>query len=129
MAWLAEEFARRLLLHLLAGILDDDAAGRLGNYAHVMGDDDEPHARLVLEAAQQIEDLGLDGDVERCRRLVGDQELRLAGERHGDHDALAHPARELMREGREAPRRIGNADLLEELDAARLSGLLVEIEM
>ena len=99
MARLAEEIARRLLLDLLARILDDDAIGRLGDHAHVVGDDDEPHAGLVLEAAQEIEDLRLDGHVERRRRLVGDQELRPAGERHGDHHALAHAARELVREG------------------------------
>ena len=49
------------------------------------------------EGAQQVEDLRLDRDVERRRRLVGDQQLRLAGERHRDHRALAHAARELVR--------------------------------
>jgi hypothetical protein len=39
-----------------------------------------------------ISDLRLDGDVERGGRLVGDQHFRIAGERHGDHGALAHAA-------------------------------------
>ena len=47
--------------------------------------------------AQQLEDLRLDGDVERGGRLVGDEQLRLAGQRHRDHHALAHAARELVR--------------------------------
>ena len=50
-----------------------------------------------LQVRQQVQDLRLDGDVERRRRLVGDQQLRLAGERHRDHHALAHAAGELVR--------------------------------
>ena len=53
--------------------------------------------RLLLQLAHQIEDLRLDGDVERGGRLVGDQELGIAGERHRDHHALAHAAGELVR--------------------------------
>ena len=41
------------------------------------------HAQLArCRSAQQLEDLRLDGDVERGGRLVGDQQVRLAGERH-----------------------------------------------
>ena len=50
-----------------------------------------------LQVAQQLEDLRLDRHVERGRRLVGDQQLRVARERHRDHHALAHAARELVR--------------------------------
>ena len=53
----------------------------------------------VLNSAagrDQIEHLGLDGGVERGRRLVEDQQRRLGGERHRDHDPLQHPARELV---------------------------------
>ena len=37
------------------------------------------------------------GDVERRGRLVGDQDVGLGDEHHGDHDALAHAARDLVR--------------------------------
>ena len=47
---------------------------------------------------EDLEDLGLDRHVEGGRRLVGDEQLRLEGEGHGDHHPLAHPARELVRE-------------------------------
>ena len=43
------------------------------------------------------EDLALDDDVERRRRLVHHDQLRLERERHRDDDALPHPARELVR--------------------------------
>ena len=51
----------------------------------------------LLQLQHQVEDLRLDGDVERGGRLVGDQQRRIAGQRHGDHHALAHAAGELVR--------------------------------
>ena len=64
----------------------------------------------------QLEDLRLDGHVERGRRLVGDQQLRVVGQRHRDHRALAHAARELVRVGVGALARLGDADQREHLD-------------
>ena len=52
------------------------------------------HASVVAQAAQQVKDLRLDGHVQGRGGLVGDQQLRVAGQRHGDHDALAHAARQ-----------------------------------
>ena len=52
---------------------------------------------LALQVLEQLEDLRLHGDVERRRRLVGDQEIGIVGERHGDHHALALAARQLVR--------------------------------
>ena len=51
--------------------------------------------RLDLQPLDQIEDLGLRGHVERSRRLVSDEDVGVAGQRHGDADALAHAAGEL----------------------------------
>ena len=55
------------------------------------------------QAVDEVEDLRLHGDVERGRRLVGDEQLRIAGERHGDHHALALAAGELVRIAVERP--------------------------
>ncbi len=78
-----------------------------------MGDEDQPHSPLPLDGHQEVEDLLLDGDVERRRRLVGDEELGLAGDRDGDHDALALPPGHLMRIGLQPPLRLRYADGLE----------------
>ena len=51
----------------------------------------------LLQALHQVEDLRLRGHVERGRRLVGDQQVGVVDERHRDHHALAHAARELVR--------------------------------
>ena len=71
----------------------------VGDDRQVVADEQQRHAALAHQAVEQLEDLGLGGDVERGRRLVGDQQLRAAGERHGDGDALALAARDLVRIG------------------------------
>ena len=54
-----------------------------------------PFSRLQL--GEQVEDRGLHRDVERRGRLVADDDLRVAGERARDRDALLQAARELRR--------------------------------
>ena len=71
---------------------------------------------LVLQLFEQLQDLKLDRHVERRGRLVGNEELRRAGERDGDHDALTHTAGKLMRELIDAPLRIGDADCGQQAD-------------
>ena len=68
---------------------------------------------------QQLDDLRLHGDVERGGRLVGDQQVGLVGERHGDHDALALAAGKLMRIAAEPALRIRNADLRQHFQRPR----------
>ena len=94
----------------LAGVHDDDVVRGLGDDAHVVRDDDHRHVVRLAQVLEEVEDLGLDGHVERRRRLVGDQQLRVAGERDRDHHPLAHPAREPVRVVVEpARRRSGSA--------------------
>ena len=57
----------------------------------------QAHAVFVDEIAQQFEDLRLQHDVERRRRLVGDQQLRLERAGDGDDHALALAARQFVR--------------------------------
>ena len=45
---------------------------------------------------QQVEHLRLDGDIERGRRFVGNQQLRSPGQRHRDHDTLFHATGQLV---------------------------------
>ena len=51
----------------------------LGHHAEIVGDQHDGGAGLLLQLQHQVEDLRLDGDVERRGRLVGDQHLRIAG--------------------------------------------------
>ena len=105
------------------------ALAHAGDDAEVVRDHDERGVALGDERAQQVEDLRLDRHVERGRRLVGDQELRLARERHRDHRALPHAAGELVRVVVGAPARLRDADLLEQLDRRALAPPCVEPEV
>jgi hypothetical protein len=62
--------------------------------------------------AQQSEDLRLHGDVERGRGLVGDEQARAVDDGHGDEDALALAAGELVRVVAHAALGVGEADLV-----------------
>src|SRR5262249_58684379 len=59
------------------------------------------------------------GDVERGRRLVGQQQAWLAGDGNSSGHTLAHATTHLMGKGRYALLRSANADLLEQLDNPR----------
>ena len=114
----ANSSRRGRLLDDPPGVHDGDLVGRLGDHAEVVRDQHHRHPQLVAQPAQQREDLRLDGHVQRGRRLVGDQHARLVRERHRDHRALAHAARQLVRVGVDAPARVGDRDQLEQLDRA-----------
>ena len=94
-----------------------DAARHLGDHAHVVRDEHQRHAALLLQRAQQVEDLRLDRHVERGGGLVGDQQPRIAGDRHRDHHALVHAAGQLVREVAQPAVRRGDAHQVEQLDA------------
>ena len=46
-----------------AGIHHQHLVGDLGDDAEVVGNDQDRHAEPLLQVAQQVEDLGLNGDV------------------------------------------------------------------
>ena len=83
----------------------------------------------VAQPPQQLDDLGLERDVERTRRLVRDQQRRLEQQRHGDHDALPHAARELVRIVVQALGGVGDADLLEQLQRAPAQRAAVHLDV
>ena len=116
MLGLAEDFEHRAVFDLLALEHHEHVVGDLGDHAQVVRDEDDRHAALVAELAEDFEDLGLDRDVERGRRLVGDQQLRVAREGHRDHHALLLPARHLVRIRIDALLGLGNADFAKQLD-------------
>jgi hypothetical protein len=119
MAGRREQRLGRRALDDPAGIHHHDLVTGLGDHAEIVGDEQDRHPELALQRAEQIEDLGLDRDVERGGRLVGDQQVRLARERHRDHHALAHPARQLVGIGIDALVGRRDADQPEHLDRDR----------
>ena len=131
MVRISEQVARPVRLHLLASVLDDDPIGSFRHDPHVVGYEHEPHAVVAAQPHQKVENLRLDGYVERGRRLVGDQDLGPACERHRDHHPLAHAAGKLVGKGAGAALRIGNADFGQKLDdpLATLSAIQAKVRL
>ena len=102
---------------------DDYAIGHLGDHAHIVGNKNDGSIELRFQCANQVENLGLDRDVEGGSRLVRNQDLRLARERHSDHHSLPHTARELMRILNETPLWVGDTHVCQHLERV-LRGLL-----
>ena len=93
---MGEECSRRCLLDDPAGIHHGDVVAGLGHHAEIVRDEQDRRAEPLPQIGEQVEDLSLDRDIERGGRLVGDDEIGLAGQRHGDHHPLSHAARELV---------------------------------
>jgi hypothetical protein len=115
-----EELPDGGLLRLAPGIHDHDPVGEIRDDAEIVGDQDDRGSEPRAQLPEQIEDAGLDRDVERRCRLVGDQDLGVAGKRHRDHHALAHTARELVGVLVDATARVGDVNEVEQLDDAFL---------
>ena len=91
-------------------------AGQAPDDCEVMGDEQDGHAEVALKFTKLVEDLGLDRDIERGGRLIGDQEIRSCREGHGDHHPLLHSATELMRIVTETTGGIVDSDSIEPAD-------------
>ena len=82
------------------GRLFDDASavhhrhfiGHFGDHAQVVRDEHDGGAAGLLQRVHQVKNLRLDGDIQRRRRLIGNQQPRFVGQRHRNHGALAHTA-------------------------------------
>jgi hypothetical protein len=94
----------------------DHVIGHFGHHTQVMRDQHDGGCGFLLQAAHQFQDLRLYGHVERGRRLVGNQQPRLAGQSHRDHHALAHAPAELVRKFVDALLRRRDPYLAQHLD-------------
>ena len=112
----AQQLLARALLDDLARIHDGDPVGDHVHHAEVVGDEEHRRAGGGGQVADQLQDLGADGGVERGGGLVADEQPRAHGHRHGDHHPLLEAAGELVRIGIDALRRVGDADHAEHLD-------------
>ena len=105
--------------HDAAGIHDVDAVGVARDHAEIVGDHDHGHAEPARQALHQLEYLSLYCDIQRGGGLIGQDEGGVAGQGHGDHHPLPHPAAELVGILSQSPLGIGDAHEAKELDGAR----------
>ena len=113
---LGKELRRRRDFDDLSGVHQSHLVGHAGHHRQVVGDQQQAHAVLALQVGQQVEDLRLNRHVERGGRLVGDQVVGLAGQRHRDHHALFLAAAHAERVVVDPPFGLGDADSLEPVD-------------
>jgi hypothetical protein len=118
MLWPGKQFVDRRALDDLAGIHHRDLVADLGDHAEIVGNQDDRRAACGLQLPHQVENLGLQSHVQCGGRFVRDQQPGIAGQRHRDHDALAHPARKLVRIVVDAPLRRGDVHAPQQFDRA-----------
>ena len=94
---LGKQPAHRARFHHLPRIHHRHPLRDFGHHRQVMGDHDQGHALRLLQADQQVHDLGLNGHVQRRGGFIGNQQLGVAGNGNGNHHALAHAPRKLVR--------------------------------
>jgi hypothetical protein len=93
---LAEDPSRRPLFDNAPGVHDHHTVSDTSNDAEVVGDEKDSSLRSMLYLLQKLQDLGLHRDIQRRCGLIRDEDSGITGERHGNHDALPHPARHVM---------------------------------
>ncbi len=92
-----------------------DPVGDAPHDPQIMGDEQQGHAFVALQFGQQFQNLRLNRHIERRGGLVGDQDVGLVGQRHGDHHPLSLPTRQLMRIGVQTACRLADADTLQQV--------------
>ena len=120
-----DRLRRRHLDHLSA-VHDGNVVRHLRDNAEVVGDEQDGRSMLALEVVHQLQDLRLNGDVQRGGRFVRDEQLRLTGQRHSDHHALTHAAGELVRILLGDDFRIRNLNVRQHLDHFLLGFFLAQ---
>ena len=113
---IAEQGRRRAGLDDLAGIHHGDALAMLRRQPQVVGDEEQAGLAIALQLVDQLHDPRLGDDVERRGRFVGDNQVRLAGEGHGDQRALALAAGQLVRKTAEQVCRTRQMNRIERSD-------------
>ncbi|MNE28540.1 hypothetical protein D3C80_1219850 [compost metagenome] len=129
MLWCCEEFLGFVGFDHFAVTHDINPVRKAANNPEIMRDEDHRHAEPLLQICQQVEYLRLNGNVERSRRLVSDQNIRLVGERHGNHHTLALSARKLIRIAVDAALRFRNANQFEQFKNTRARFLFAHATM
>ncbi len=99
----------------LTGIHHTDALCGFSHHSQVVRDQHQRHVLLFLQAQQQVHDLRLNGHVQRGGRFVGNQQLGLASDGHGNRHTLAHATRQLVRVGIQARGSARDFDLFQQL--------------
>jgi hypothetical protein len=92
-----QQLAGGRLLNHLTRIHHGDPVRQLGHEGQVVRDEDHREAELLTQLVEQVDDLLLNGHVQRGRRFVGQDQGGVSSQRHGDENTLTLTAGELVR--------------------------------
>ena len=87
-------------LNNLTEVHNRNALGNVPHNEQIVRDEQIRHAELFLQLFKHVDDLRLNGHVQRGDRLVADDELRVHGKRSCNADSLALTAGKFMRVAR-----------------------------
>jgi ABC-type oligopeptide transport system ATPase subunit len=102
-------------LHDAAAAHHRDGVRDGGQHREVVRDEERAEAEVVGEPPQQAQDPCLDRDVERGRRLVGDEDAGFTHQGRGDRDPLELTSAELVRVSPKGVRRVRHLHPVEEV--------------
>jgi hypothetical protein len=94
--WVPEQFGRIRRFNDPAGVHDAGAVRPFRHHSQIVGNKNQSHIAFRFQLIHEFQYLRLYRYVKGGSRFVGDNKLGPAGEGYGNHDALPHPAAELM---------------------------------
>ena len=94
---MVEDTIHIAMFHDLALIHHHDVIRHFRDHAKIMRNEEDGKAYLLLQFQQQMNDLSLDGHIERGRRLIGNQQFRATAQGDCDHHTLGHASRQFVR--------------------------------
>ncbi len=129
MAWPGINVTCPPLLNQLPSIHDVDQIGIACHYSKVVRNQDHGNTQATGEVFHQLQNLGLNGDVQGCGRLIRQDQRRVAGQGHGDHESLPHTAAEVVGIPGELVRSVGNANQGQQLHGPLAGRLGRQVKM
>ena len=84
-----EDFVARSDFHDAPEVHHGDVIGDVPDYGEVVSDKEVGEAEFLLEIFEEVQNLRLDGDIERGDGFVGDDDLGVDGECTRDADTLS----------------------------------------
>lgn len=96
MFWVADDLLGRAAFHDFSKIHHHNALADVFDHRKVVRDEKVGDSPRLLQVLQEIDDLGLDADVQRAHRFVAHDQFWLDGERPGDANPLPLAAAELV---------------------------------
>ena len=113
-----KQIGDRRFFHNFPSIHHRHTMRHFSDHAQIVCDENQRGAKPFAHVAHQVEDLRLNRHIQRCGRFVRDQQIGDTSQRHRDHHALRHPARQFMRKRIRTPLWLGNADQFQKFNSA-----------